>query len=109
MLKEAGEQGTTNVEMARVGLGYGARLTELYQMGYEIDSYPLVNGVYNYILRKEPGELKPIMKAAEEVLWEIERKYGGSIETDELKDLLESKDFRIVRSHGWFRTKGEAK
>jgi hypothetical protein len=106
MLKEAGEQGVTNVQFVNVGLGYGARLTELYQMGYEIDVDSLANGVYKYILRKEPGDIKSVMKAVEEIMMEIDRDYDGSITAKELESLLKSKNFRIVRRHGWFRKGG---
>lgn len=102
MLKEAGNEGCTNVEMSKVSLRYGGHIGELHRMGYKIKKMHLDGGVYRYFLLSEPGDIKYFSNAHDETLNDINENYDGWISTEQLENLLETKHFYIVRKPGWY-------
>lgn len=102
MLKEAGSEGSTNFELAKVSLRYGAHLGVLYTEGYKIKKMHLDGGVFRYFLLSEPGDIKHFSNAQEEIFIDIDVNYDGSISTEELKNLLDEKHFHIIRKPGWY-------
>lgn len=102
MLKEAGENGLTNIELYDyVTKSLGARLSELYERGYKIECTKVKNGIYKYVLVSEPPEnyKKPI-RAEDLLLQTIEGNYSGKIDITELKKLLRDNDLIISRKAG---------
>lgn len=94
MLKRAGAEGVTNIEFARVANCYGARLSELYSVGYEIDTEYISDGVYKYILVSEPERpVKPKTKV-EELVGAIGK---DKINIEELDELLVNLDINVRR------------
>ena len=87
-LKEAGEEGVTNSELSRISLQYSARLMELRLKGYVIETIPLKNGVYKYILRKMSSEIY-YTNATDDILMTIKHDYDNAISSEELKALLD--------------------
>lgn len=101
-LKKAGEEGVTNSELSRISLQYSARLMELRLKGYVIETIPLKNGVYKYILRKMSSEIY-YTNATDDILMTIKHDYDNAISSEELKALLIEKYFNIQRKSGWFK------
>lgn len=109
-LKDAGAEGVTNTELVRICLRYGARLQELYKMGYLITHEAIKdengeNGVYKYVLLKEPSTIEYHNNAAEEIFFEIRNFYEDGITSGELKMLLEYKFFYIIRKPNWYKNR----
>lgn len=87
-LRDAGEDGMTNVELSEIGLRYGGNLGILYQKGYKISKKGLGNGVYRYVLLSEPDTLVTREKALDKLLAGVESM--GLVDKDELVELLNS-------------------
>lgn len=104
ILREAGDEGITNAELAKVCLRYGARLQELYKEGYEITLEHLNNGLYKYILKKVPGGIYYFPNAEDEIFDAIDGEQNN-VSKERLKELLEEHDFYIIRKPGWFKRK----
>lgn len=105
LLKEAGEEGVTNVALSAISFKYDARLSELRSKGYEIETVYDGKGIYRYILRKIPADNKFHRNATEEILQLVDEKFEGLITTDQLKALLDFKYFHITRKSGWYKHK----
>ncbi|WP_121616736.1 hypothetical protein [Virgibacillus halodenitrificans] len=104
-LRKAGVEGLTNVYLYdNITKSLGARLTELYERGYNIQCTKVEDGVYRYVLISEPIKLKPKSKRAEELLInQIDTDFNGKIDTKDLIDLLRENDFIISRKAGAFK------
>lgn len=101
MLRGAGENGVTNTTFQKVSIRWDARIRELYQEGFEIKAEEVKGGVWKYTLLQEPLFPLPKPKHAMEILLEeIEKKYGGSISSAELKKLIMKKRMNVVRAFG---------
>lgn len=103
-LKEAGENGLTNNQLNSICYRYGARISELYEKGYEIEITALGKGLYKYVLRKEPSQENLYINAEEIFLAEICEIGGKSVEKL-IQALLSEKGFKICRKHGWYKNK----
>jgi hypothetical protein len=52
LLKQKGQAGATNVELVHTGgLRYGARIFELRNDGYQIQTIPVEGGVFRFVLK----------------------------------------------------------
>lgn len=102
-LKEAGEKGVTNKELNNISLKYCARISELHSQGYVIDCKHVKNGLYKYILRKIPSEIRQFSNATDEILQIVEHQFQGLISTSQLRNLLIMKHFHITRKSNWFK------
>lgn len=87
-LRNAGRKGVPNYELSKIALRYGAYLGKLYELGYTISKESLGNGVYNYVLVKEPVQEKPELPKAEDVLLEFVALHG-SVTQEQLSKLIE--------------------
>ena len=103
LLKKAGADGATNVELSKISLKYDSRLSELRMKGYEIDTTHEKKGVYKYILKKTPSIDSLYLNATDEILMIIDTDFGGTIQTKELKSLLDLMHFHIARKSGWYK------
>jgi hypothetical protein len=102
-LKDAGENGLTNSQLNKICYRYGARLSELYEKGYEIEIEAKEKGVYKYILKKTPSEEKFFPNANEEIFETVKKDYDDQISSTQLKFLLQKKGFNIHRKYGWYK------
>lgn len=100
MLKEAGEKGITNIAFKEITASLGARMSDLHAKGYVISSTHIGNGIYRYVLVKEPVQsmLKP--KRAIEVLLSKIEENGGTVTSTQLVELLKKNDLLISRHNG---------
>jgi Helix-turn-helix domain len=106
-LKEAGENGVTTKELNAICFRYGARLNELYKMGYVITKELISNGVYKYVLIKEPSEVKIHSDAQSEILLIVRDQYKNAISAEQLNMLLDHKYFYIIRKPNWYQHQHE--
>lgn len=105
VLREAGEEGVTNVTLCAISFKYDARLSELRRKGYEIETFYEGKSIFRYVLKKIPADEKFHMNATDEILLLIDEKFDGEITSDQLKKLLEYKHFHITRRSGWYKHK----
>ena len=105
LLKESGEEGATNIALCAISFKYDARLSELRRKGYEIETLYDGKGIFRYVLKKIPADNKFYMNATDEILLLIDEKFDGTITTDQLSVLLDSKHFHITRRSGWYKQK----
>jgi hypothetical protein len=103
LLKEAGADGVSNIELSKISLKYDARICELRMQGYEIETTHEKKGVYKYFLIKTPSNDFLYLNATDEILMMIATDFDGSIEENELKNLLIFKHFHITRKSGWYK------
>jgi hypothetical protein len=103
LLKEAGENGVTNIELSKISLRYNARISELIMSGYIIENTQVKKGVYKYVLKGFKSDVKSYLHAADEILMIVENGYKDRISSAELKNLLEEKDFTITRKANWYK------
>ena len=103
MLKEAGENGVTNIELSKISLRYNARISELIMSGYIIENTQVKKGVYKYVLKGIKSNVKSYLHATDEILMIVENDYKDRISSAELKNLLEEKDFTITRKANWYK------
>ena len=103
LLREAGEDGVTNHALSRISLKYDSRISELRMRGYEIETSHEKKGVYKYILKKAPSTDSLYLNATDEILMLIDTDFGGTIQSKELKSLLELMHFHITRKSGWYK------
>ena len=102
-LREAGSEGITNTELAKISLRYGGHLGHLYRMGYKIPKRNLDGGLYNYTLIAEPADIKYFKNANQEIFETIAQYYNDSISSYDLECLLQEKHFHIIRKNGWYQ------
>ena len=101
-LKEAGNEGMTNVELSKISLRYGAQLGILYRQGYKIQKYNLDGGIYKYVLIVEPADYRYFTSAQQEIIEAMAEKHDETIASD-LEKLLDEKHFHIIRKSGWYQ------
>jgi len=60
LLRPRGPAGVTNIEfVGMMVLNYGARLEELRDLGYEIETIQESKSLFRYVLHSEPEKPKP--------------------------------------------------
>jgi predicted transcriptional regulator len=102
-LRERGEEGATNFELSKISLNYTSRLSFLNKQGHVIETLQTdKKGVFKYVLKKLSSEIKYHPKAIEDVLWKIDE-YGGKIDTDDFKNILDETGCVVYRKHGYFK------
>jgi hypothetical protein len=107
MFSERKEDGITNTELKRISNNYTARMSELAKKGYVIDCESLGNGVYKYVLVKEPSS-ETTYERAIDLFWSVfEEKYDGIADREVLENIFEEQGLNIVRK--WGRTKEVAR
>jgi predicted ATP-grasp superfamily ATP-dependent carboligase len=103
LLRSAGNNGVTNVDLVKVALRYSARIQEMYVAGYEINVEELAGGLTNYVLVKEPETKKNKPDKALNVLIEgIKNKYNGNVSVEQLIEELNNNNFTVRRNIGTF-------
>lgn len=107
VLREAGIKGVTNIYLySHVSKSLGARLSELYERGYNIECTNMKHGIFKYMLISEPVKQRPKPMRAEELLiQEITDHYDGSISTKDLIEILKTNDLIISRKAGAHKRK----
>lgn len=103
LLKEAGADGVSNIELSKISLKYDSRISELRMRGYEIETTHKKKGVYKYFLIKTPSIDTFYLNATDEILMIIDTDFGGNIQTNELRSLLILMHFHITRKSGWYK------
>ncbi|MGM7720645.1 hypothetical protein [Metabacillus sp. Hm71] len=102
-LRDAGDKGVTNTELLEIAIRYTARLHELYQQGYIIETVSINDGVYNYILKGEP-EGETSVSAAVDILAErLNHEYSLGLDPGQLKELLVDSGLRVCRKSGSYK------
>lgn len=104
MLKDAGEDGVTNIELATVSFKYDARISELRMKGYEIETQYVGKSIYKYILKKIPSNYYDFSSATDEIIMDLYDEFGDVVSTY-FADQLEKKHFHVTRKSGWYKTK----
>lgn len=98
LLRESGEQGTTNAELKNIALRYNARIQELYELGYEISTETYENGITTYKLISEPEiENKANQAAIDILLQQVNSLYKGNVNANDLINLLDELNFTVKR------------
>lgn len=88
-LRMAGHKGLTNVDLSKITLRYDGYLGKLYELGYVIEKTNLDNGLYNYVLTREPEvENYELPKAVDVLLEKVALR--GSVTQEELSKLIEN-------------------
>lgn len=100
-LREAGDKGVLNTDLVKLCIRYTGRLAELYQMGYKVDVEYIEKGVCIYTLVSEPAKpITEVPKAISVLAKEIDEQFHGAITTENLIQLLQDKNFNVVRRGG---------
>jgi hypothetical protein len=103
LLRSAGNNGVTNVDLAEIAKRYNARIQEMYVEGYEIKVDELVGGLTKYTLEKEPEMKKSKPDKALNVLIDgIKNKYNGILSVEQLIEELDNNNFTVRRNIGTF-------
>lgn len=101
LLRSAGEKGVTNNQLIKLCVRWNSRMHELYQEGYEIKTELVADGVYKYILLKEPEVKRGKPVSAVKLLQkEIEKNYKGTVTAEHLELLLDKLGLNVVRRAG---------
>lgn len=101
LLRSAGIKGVTNVYFYNhVTKSLGARMSELYERGYKINTYNKGSGVFKYVLISEPDGKTPKIERAEDLLMRIIKGRGGVVTASELKSIMEYHQLIISRKGG---------
>jgi hypothetical protein len=103
LLKEAGADGVTNIQLSKISLKYDSRISELRMRGYDIETTHKKKGVYKYVLKKTPSIDSMYLNATDEILMIVDTDFGGNIQTNELRSLLVLMHFHITRKSGWYK------
>lgn len=86
-LRNAGKYGVTNAELSKIALRYGGHLGKLYEEGYVINKESLGDGLYNYVLIKEPSTIIVREKAINKLISEVSKR--GTINSAELIAIMD--------------------
>lgn len=103
LLKEAGEDGVTNIELSKISLKYDARISELRQKGYEIETAHDKDGIYKYKLKRIPSQDARFYSALDQLTLKILNEYNGKITAFQLRDLLDKMYFEVKRKSGYYK------
>lgn len=101
-LKEAGEEGMTNLDLSRISLRYGGHLGDLYRKGYKIEKIKLDGGLFRYFFISEPSKETIHNKAIDDFVESVLKK-GGSIKAYEVKPLMNELGFQMNRQSNWYQ------
>jgi hypothetical protein len=86
-LREAGEQGLLTSDLVKIRPRYGGTLGNLYKDGYKIETTPVKNGNYKYVLISEPAQVVIRPKAKDKLFEAVEQ--FGEVSATELKIIME--------------------
>lgn len=106
MFNDRKEDGITNTELKRISNNYTARMSELAKKGYVIDCESLGDGVYKYVLVKEPSS-ETTYERAIDLFWSVFEQEGGIADKETLEKIFEEQGLNVVRK--WGRTKEVAR
>ncbi len=96
-LIDAGDSGVTNVELARIGNCYSARLRELYSQGLVVTVRSMGDGVYNYTLVELPTSGVTMKSKIDVVIRKINRTPSGKVTVEQLKEILAENEVTVAR------------
>jgi len=97
LLRENKANGVTNTQLSKIAYRYNARMQELYQLGYVIDTEYKTNGVTTYRLIEEPKiERKDVPDAIELLVKEIQHN-GNKVTSDDLINMLNNLNLTVRR------------
>jgi hypothetical protein len=102
-LKDAGDDGLTNIELSKICLRYDSRLSDLRRKGFLIETESIGKSLYRYYLRKTPSNIKFFPNAKEEFLQAVDEEEVG--DSENVKQLLDKMGFTVIRKHGWYKNK----
>lgn len=97
LLRGNKETGVTNTQLSEIAYRYNARMQELYQLGYIIETTYNENGLTTYKLIEEPIVERKDMPDAIEVLAKEIQSSGNRITSEELIDLLSNLNLTVRR------------
>jgi len=97
LLRENKEYGVTNSRLQEVAYRYNARMQELYQLGYVIETTYNENGLTVYKLLEEPKVERRDMPNAIEILAKEIQDCGNRVTSEELIDLLSNLNLTVRR------------
>ncbi|AYP68290.1 hypothetical protein PQE75_gp189 [Bacillus phage vB_BcoS-136] len=93
-LRNAGNNGITNVELSEIALRYGGYLGKLYEQGYKIDRESVgEKGVHKYILVSEPQTILVREKAMDKLLSAVRKE--EIIDVDGLIKILNDNNIAV--------------
>ena len=102
LLKEAGADGVTNIELAAITFKYDARISELRMKGYIIETVYVGKSVYKYVLKKIPSNYDNFTSATDKVLLNLHDQFGAHV-SKYLEGYLENNHFHVTRKSGWYK------
>lgn len=102
LLKEAGADGVTNVELAAITFKYDARISELRMKGYIIETVYVGKSVYKYVLKKIPSNYDNFTSATDQVLLAVYDEFGERYRKY-LENYFENNHFHVTRKSGWYK------
>lgn len=60
LLRQRGRAGAFNSDLVRIAYRYSSRLREIRLMGFEVSTQYVREGVFRYVLEREPEVVKPL-------------------------------------------------
>lgn len=60
LLRQRGRAGAFNSDLVGIAYRYSSRLREIRQMGFEVSTQYVREGVFRYVLEREPEVVKPL-------------------------------------------------
>lgn len=102
LLKEAGPNGVTNVELAAITFKYDARISELRMKGYIIETVYVGKSVYKYVLKKIPSNHDNFRSATDQVLLDVYDQFGEKV-SKYLSNYFDQNHFHVTRKSGWYK------
>jgi len=100
MLREAGSKGVTNTQLQTVGVCWHNCTRGLYDMGYKITNEHIGNGIYKYVLVKEPEKIITNRPKAGTILFDA---IIGKITANKLIDILKEFNLTIARKQHYYK------
>ena len=104
LLKEAGADGVTNIQLAEITFKYDARISELRMKGYIIETVYIGKSVYKYVLKKIPSNPDNFRSATDQVLLDLYDQFGERV-SKYLANYFEHNHFHVTRKSGWYKRK----
>lgn len=101
MLRDAGDEGVTNTEMAVVSLRYGGHINEMGRQGYKYKKMNLGGGVFRYWLLSVPSQINIPENAHDIFMDQVEKRCGEEMSA-EVSEIFEELYFHAVRKNGWY-------
>ncbi|HSW76022.1 MAG TPA: hypothetical protein VLG50_03195, partial [Candidatus Saccharimonadales bacterium] len=104
LLRDAGAEGITNAELAKICLQYNSRLSELSKEGYVIETIHVKDGLYKYVLHKVPGNIVYHSDALTDVLIAAySESTNGWIMVERIPVIMAEHFSRMVRKPGYYQ------